>query len=263
MIISKKNNVRAIIIDDEVLARKNLSILLKDFCNGIDILGEAGNVQEGLTLIASTNPELIFLDIRMPSGNEGFDLLEKISGTTLYPFRVVFITAFKEYALKAFRANAVDYILKPIEISELQQCITKIKEDILTQKSAELYTQQVNNFTTAIQRNDIQRITVSHSKGIKIIETKEIIRLEAQNNYTSIVFNHGKSLLDTRTLKTYHNFLPTNRFQRIHNSHIINIKHLMEYKNESGPCAIMSNRDSVPISRSHLTDFINLVKNIH
>src|SRR5690554_7632415 len=104
--------LRAIIVDDEDLARKNLAIMLENYCPEIDVIGEAGDIDEAESIIKSAQPDVVFLDIRMPSGSEGFDLLERLENRN---FLVVFVTAFKDYAIRAFQTNAVHYILKPID----------------------------------------------------------------------------------------------------------------------------------------------------
>jgi two-component system, LytTR family, response regulator len=112
---TNKNAIRTIVVDDELLARKNLILFLQEFCEGIDIIGDADSLQTAYDLIIKEQPDLVFLDIRMPSGAEGFDLLQKFENPN---FKVVFVTAFKDYAIQAFKANAIDYILKPVEIEE-------------------------------------------------------------------------------------------------------------------------------------------------
>jgi len=115
--------LKALIVDDEDLARKNLSMLLEEYCPTIEVIGDAGNVKDAKTLIESSKPDVVFLDIRMPSGSEGFDLLEQIENRD---FLVIFVTAFKDYALRAFQANAIHYVLKTIDIEDLIDPVERI-----------------------------------------------------------------------------------------------------------------------------------------
>ena len=117
--------IRTIIVDDELLARENLKLLLSDFCENVEVVGEADSVDAAIDAITELKPTLVFLDIRMPSGIEGFELLEKIDTKD---FVVIFVTAFKDYAIKAFNANAIHYILKPIDVEDLQNALKKVKQ---------------------------------------------------------------------------------------------------------------------------------------
>src|SRR5688500_17234881 len=117
--------LRAIVVDDEELARKNLTMLIEEYCEDIEVIDDAGNIIDARAKIESLQPDVVFLDIRMPSGSEGFDLLESIENRNFF---VVFVTAFKDYALRAFNANAIHYVLKPVDIEDLQQAVQKVKE---------------------------------------------------------------------------------------------------------------------------------------
>lgn len=255
--------MKAIIIDDEDLARKNLHMLLTDYCPEIEVLGFASGKEEAKEAIQKYKPEVIFLDIRMPSGTEGFELLDEIENKDFF---VVFVTAFKDYAVKAFNANAVYYILKPIDIDDLKQAVEKLisAKDIFTQdpQNYVTYYNSLKNLAQNLVENKVDdKIVISHSRGLKIIDSKTIVHLEASGNCTTIYFEDGTRYLDTRTLKIYENILNTDMFFRVHKSHIINMNRLVEYINEDGHFAILQDRLKIPVARNRVSEFVKVVKN--
>lgn len=254
--------LRAIVVDDEEFARKNLVMLLEEFCPEIEVIGEAERKDQAKAIIEASQPDVVFLDIRMPSNAEGFELLEEIEEKN---FQVVFVTAFKDYAIKAFNASAFYYLLKPIDIEELQLAVKKLVE------SKEIYTENPSNYSTyfdslknlsynLLRNKPNNRIAISHTKGLKIVEDDTILHLEASGNCTTIYFKDGTRYLDTRTLKTYEEMLDESKFARIHKSHIINLNELSEYLNEEGHFAILKNGLKLPIARNRVTDFIKMLK---
>ncbi len=251
--------IRAVVVDDEFYARENLKLLIIDHCPEIEVVGEAHNLDSALNVINSTQPDLIFLDIRMPSGAEGFELLDLLPNKT---FKVIFITAFKDYAIKAFKTNAIDYLLKPVDIDELKKAISKIEPNVTNTKlELESYIARLQKLTESLGVKK-EKIAISHQKGIKIIYQKDIIRLKAEGNCTMIYFIDGKHFLDTRTLKIYEHILDKEIFYRIHKSHIINFNFITDYMNENGSIVKLKNGDEVPISRSKIYDFTKLLKSI-
>jgi two-component system LytT family response regulator len=256
--------LRTLIVDDEELARENLRMLLEEFCPEIEVIGTAGNVKQAREKIEELSPQVVFLDIRMPSGAEGFQLLKEIPNKQ---FMVVFATAFKDYAIKAFNANAVHYILKPIDIDDLQAAVQKLVE------AQEKMTANPENFTdyletiqhlsdTMLQQKQNQRITINHAKGFKVIEDDDIVHLIADSNCTELHFNDSTKYLDTRTLKVYEDMLNESKFFRVHKSHIVNLHYVREYLSEDGHVAVLKNGARVPIARNRLSTFITAVHNL-
>lgn len=256
--------LKAIIVDDEELARKNLQMLVNEFCPDVEIIGDAGDTITAKEKIEKLNPDVVFLDIRMPRASEGFDLLESIEKRDFF---VVFVTAFKDYALKAFNANAIHYVLKPIDIDDLTAAVAKIIE---TKKQ---FGSEVGNYTTyfsAIKNlSDTidnkgygNKIAISHTKGIKLIETKDIKYLEASGNCTMIYFNDGKRYLDTRTLKIYESILNPAHFYRIHKSYMLNLDNLKEYINEDGHFAVLKDSKLLPVARNRVAAFVKTLKGL-
>lgn len=254
--------LRAIVVDDEEFARKNLSMLLEEYCPDVEIIGEASRKSQAKAIIESSKPDVVFLDIRMPSGAEGFELLDEIEEKD---FLVVFVTAFKDYAVKAFNANAIYYLLKPIDIEELQTAVEKLqlaKQNISANPEylPNYYNALRNLSDTLVKGKPNNRIAISHTKGLKIVEDETIIHLEASGNCTTIYFKDGSRYLDTRTLKTYESILNPLKFFRVHKSHIINLDVLTDYVNEDGHFAVLKGGASIPVARNRVTDFVKMLK---
>lgn len=254
--------LRALVVDDEEFARKNLSMLLEEYCPDVEVIGEASRKEQAKAIIESSNPDVVFLDIRMPSGAEGFELLEEIENKD---FLVVFVTAFKDYAIRAFNASAVYYLLKPIDIEELQLAVQRVKEtkDVFseTPENYNTYFDSLKELSHNLLHNKQgNRIAISHTKGLKLIEDDSISHLEASGNCTTIYFKDGSRYLDTRTLKIYENLLNPVKFSRVHKSHIINLTIMKEYVNEDGHFAVLEGGIRVPIARNRVTDFVKMLK---
>lgn len=256
--------LRALIIDDEDLARKNLAMMLADNCPEVEVVGMSGDIINAKTKIETEQPDVIFLDIRMPRGAEGFELLESIEKRDFF---VIFVTAFKDYALKAFNANAIHYVLKPIDIDELTDAVNKVKEakEVFEKLPANYttYFDSLKNLSTDLENKGFgKKIAISHTKGIKLIETKDIVYLEAAGNCTMLHFTDGKRYLDTRTLKVYESILNPDEFYRIHKSHIIHLDALKEYLNEDGHMAILKNGKVLPVARNRVSTFVKTLKKL-
>lgn len=254
--------LKALIIDDEELARKNLNMLLGDYCPEIEVIGDAGDIKTAKVKIETLNPDVIFLDIRMPRAAEGFELLESLEKRDFF---VIFVTAFKDYALKAFNANAIHYILKPIDIDDLKNAVNKVIES-KQQFTAEpenfnTYFDAIKNLSTDIDNKGYgNKIAISHTKGIKLVETQDILYLEASGNCTMIYFSDGKRYLDTRTLKIYESILNPKEFYRIHKSYMISIAELKEYINEDGHFAVLKSGKLLPVARNRVSTFVKTLK---
>jgi two-component system LytT family response regulator len=254
--------LRALVVDDEEFARKNLTMLLEEYCPDVEVIGEASRKEQAKAIIESSNPDVVFLDIRMPSGAEGFELLEEIENKD---FLVVFVTAFKDYAIRAFNASAVYYLLKPIDIEELKTAVSRVNE------TRQLYSEQPESYNTyfdslkelshnLLNNKPSNRIAISHTKGLKLVNDDTITHLEASGNCTTIYFSDGSRYLDTRTLKVYENLLNPEKFSRVHKSHIINLNLMKEYVNEDGHFAVLEGGIKIPIARNRVTDFVKMLK---
>jgi two-component system LytT family response regulator len=255
--------LRTLIVDDEAPARENLKLLLLDHCPEIDVVGVADSVKTAQKLIRELSPQVLFLDICMPSGTEGFDLLDSLPEKN---FQVVFVTAFKDYALRAFHANAIHYILKPIDIDDLK---TAVKKVVVNQESFRdnhesltSYIKSLENLTKSMNTAlPSQRITINHAKGFKIVDPSDIMYLEGEGNYTKIYFSDGSLYIDTRSLGVYEDILDPKKFFRVHKSHIVNVLCVKEFLNDEGSFVIMKNGTRLVISRLRLAGFLELFRN--
>lgn len=254
--------LRALIVDDEELARKNLAIMLKNHCPEINVIGEAVDIDEAEIAINELKPDVVFLDIRMPSGAEGFELLERMKNRD---FLVVFVTAFKDYAIRAFQANAVHYLLKPIDEDDLKVAVDKITatKEIFSQNPENYndYFKALQNLADRLIHNKTSnKIAISHTKGVKIIEDDDITYIEASGNCSEIYFKDGTRYLDTRTLKIYEEILNPNKFYRIHKSYIINLDMIKEYISEDGYIIELKNKVQLPVARNRVSEFLKTIK---
>ena len=240
--------MKAIIIDDEKPSRDNIKYIMSEYFTDIVITGEADNVQSGIELIGSAAPDLVFLDMEMGVFT-GFDVLKAFDKPS---FEVIFITAYSEYAVNAFRTHAVDYILKPINIDDLREAINKAKANINIRK---LQNPNITNFQPL--ENTLK---VSTTDGIEIIPFEQILYLQSINYYTNVVLVVGREIITSRHLKDYEENLKNSGFFRIHNSFIINTLHLKSFVSKEGFFVELTNGKSIKISRRRKEEFLEYIK---
>ncbi|UTW63188.1 response regulator transcription factor [bacterium SCSIO 12741] len=233
--------MRTVIVDDEQEAREALHQMLQLFCPEIKIVGMASNLPESLDLISTQKPELVFLDIDL-GGHSGFDLLQKLK---VRNFQTVFVTAFDQYAIQAIRINALDYIMKPINPDDLIQAVKKAG-DLKTAPSDQAY----ESLLESRRKGEFDKIGVSTSQGISFIELNKIIRLESEDNYTHIHLDGENPLLISKTIKSFEEILPKDRFIRCHQSHIVHLSFVRGYKRIDGGTLEVVGNPNVPVSRS-------------
>lgn len=212
--------INSIIVDDEKNSREVLQTLLAKFCPEVKIVGEASSVAEAYQVISKTNPDLVFLDIEMPMGN-GFSLLQKFN---TIPFSVIFITSYDHYAIHAIKFSAIDYLLKPVETSELKCAVSKAMS-----KKKEVHP-YIINLLNNVEENTVDKKIPFHVNGsVKFINTSSITHIEADSNYTTVFCKEGKYTC-SKTLKDFLDFLAQNRdFIQINKGTVVNLKHLKEY----------------------------------
>jgi len=242
--------MNALIIDDEYHARENLKMLLEEYCPYIKVLGEARDLKSGLLAITEHKPDVVFLDIRMPSGSEGFEMLEQCAESD---FLVVFVTAFKDYAIDAFKVNAVDYILKPIDVEELEAAGERLMKRHELHKGNPETSKGYQASLRALSQDMLGRnlrLALHHQSGIKLVKPEEILYLSAEGNCSQLHFMDGGQYMDTRTLKSFEDRLDPAMFMRVHRSFIINMMELREFSREEGNHALMSSGIKVPVSRN-------------
>ena len=244
---TKERMITAVIIDDDSNIISGMRGLLTLFAPQIDIIGEADAVLSGIAIIENLKPQVIFLDIQLIDGT-GFDILEKL--TAKYgklESHIVFITAHEEFAIKAFRFSALDYLLKPVDPGELKKVIEKINQTI--EKNNEFSNIELLLENVKKEKNNFKRIALSNSDGIHQFDIADIIRCESDDNYTNFFMKNGRVILISKTLKEYEELLKDSGFLRVHQSHLINLKYLKSYIKKEGGNIIMQDNTNIPISQ--------------
>ncbi|KRB57601.1 MULTISPECIES: LytTR family DNA-binding domain-containing protein [unclassified Flavobacterium] len=240
--------ITAVLIEDDKHLRTGLKALLERYTNDILIIGEAESVKTGIAVIEKLRPQVIFLDIHLTDGT-GFDILERLNKVNgKLNAHVVFITAHEQYAVKAFKFSALDFILKPVDPEELQDTMAKIKEAVGKNNSFENIDLLLENIRKKV--DNFKRIALSTSDGIHLFEVSDIIRCEAKINYTQFFIKNHKPILISKTLKEYEELLSEHGFERIHQSHLINLSYLKSYIKTDGGYVIMADNSNIPIAQS-------------
>lgn len=247
---------RIVIIDDEESAINNVKQIIHLSKIPVEIVGTAGSVITGQKIIEDTKPDLLFLDIELEDGT-GFDLLEKLR---FRDFKLIFVTASEEYALKAFRYSALDYIVKPINPDDLINTINNISFSTRIE-SLEL---QVNVLMQSLNRTnkEPQALVLKTTETVHIVQVDEIIRCEADRNYTTFYLTSGEKILVSNTLKDYEKLLSEDKFVRVHNSHLVNISKIRKYEKYISGCLIMTDNSSVPVSVRKKESLMQLLNNL-
>lgn len=242
----------AIIVDDEQSGRENLAGLLRTHLPGILVLAEARSVADAINLIEKHAPLLVFLDIEMPGGN-GFRLLEHFRD---FPFEVIFVTAYDNYAIRAIRFSAADYILKPINVNELISAVEKVELRIRQKSENERIRQLYYN----VNHPQNPKIGLPSNDGIEFAEVKNIIRCQGESNYTKLFFVHRKPLLVARTLVDFEELLAEHGFLRVHKTHLVNLSKVKAMLRKDGCQLLMSDGEIVCVSRRRKEEVVRRVK---
>ena len=240
--MTETHPISAVIIDDELNNCEHLQKLLEKYCPKVTVTGMAHDAVSGIQLIEQVQPQLIFLDIKMPGGS-GFDLLEAIPNRH---FEVIFVTAFDHYAIKAIRFCAFDYLLKPVNVLELQQAVARVVEKNNAQKNqlAEQWSMLESN-----QKSGEKRIALPTSERVVFVKTAEISRCKGENNYTFVHLSNGEKVLVSRTLKEFEELLEEEGFIRVHQSHLVNKAKVQSYEKGDGGYLLMQDGAQISISR--------------
>jgi len=249
--------VKALLVDDEKNNLENLKFLLENDCKGITVAGMAENGTKAREWLQHNKADVVFLDISMP-GETGFEMLEKIPEQS---FRVIFVTAHNEFAMQAIKASAVDYLLKPVNIAELQQAVNKLhaglNNDLFLKQNQELIKHLVKNFSPG---QTPVKIALPQLGSTSFLDVNEIVSLQADSNYTIIHKQDMQKIVVTKTLKDFEDILDENQFVRIHKSHIVNLKYITEYSTADGGIVKMNDGNVWSISRRQLDLFIQRMK---
>ncbi|RZL42029.1 MAG: response regulator transcription factor [Pedobacter sp.] len=249
--------LNAIIVDDEEFARSSLYFLLQQNCVEIQVVGIAKSVNEARILLTQHQVDLIFLDIAMP-GENGFELIPQVQQTNA---NVIFTTAYDQYALRAIKANALDYLLKPIDIDELTEAVAKAVKFNNLNKTENNRTESLKNLAEDL--NDVQaikKITLPSSQGFRVIDIDDIVHIEADSNYSVFNLVNLEKIVVSKVLKDYEEILPENRFVRVHKSSIVNLKFVKEYNSKNGLQVLLNNGEVIIVSRRRASDFFDKIK---
>lgn len=235
--------IKAIIIDDEKTSRITLTAMLNKHCKDVEVVAEADGCNSGIEAIKEYKPDVIFLDIQMPDGS-GFKLLEDIGEIN---FEVIFSTAYDQFAIKAIKYSALDYLLKPINPEDLTASVVKLQQKL--QKGKDYTGLKFLVDKVKSPEKDLKKIVLGNSDGIYVVDIDSIIRCESVDCYTKFFLADGRVIMVSKTLKEHDELLSDYSFLRTHKSHLINTKYVISYQRADGGRILMSDGTEVPCSR--------------
>ena len=249
--------MKVIIIDDEKRARRILYTIIEEECPEIETVFEAENLVDGVAIIKSEKPDIVFLDIEMPN-HSGLQILEFFKNEDI-DFQIIFTTAYGHYAIEAFKLSAVDYLLKPIDVNELKSAIAKaslnLEENFIKEK--------LLNLERNFQQLALNKIALEVPKGIRFVSHEDILIFEADGAYTKVYLQNGKTELICKTLKHFSEQLKNKPlFYKPHRSFVINLKYMAEITKKDGLQVIMSNNKSIPIARERKDEFMEIINRV-
>ncbi|MDX2249779.1 MAG: LytTR family DNA-binding domain-containing protein [Bacteroidia bacterium] len=245
--------IKALIVEDEKNSQELLKELVTDYCDGVEVVAIAGNVAEALQALKTYQPGLVFLDIELPDG-DGFQVLEKAEEIN---FDVIFTTAYDQYAMRAFKFAATDYLLKPVDIEELQQAAERVVEKHKSGNNGN-QSEQIDALIRNIRNigQNFKRIVLPTTNGFTVVNPDEIIRCESDRNYTFIFLKDGRRILVSRTIKEYDEMLAEYNFFRIHQSHLINLNYLKNYTRGRGGYVELTDGTNIDVSARRKSEFL-------
>jgi len=246
-----EKKIRTVLIEDERKSMMTLETLLERYCPEVEIVGTGKNVEEGVNVLTEKHPDLAFLDIAMPDG-DAFDLLGRLGKID---FAIIFITAYNEYALKAFEFSALHYLLKPVNYMDLQHAVQrfqKIRSGNTIQSQLEVVKHNMHNH--------FDKITLPGNDGLEIIALRDIIRIEASSNYSLVYLTNKDTLIVSKTMNQFEDILKESNFIRIHNTHMVNLEHVKKYQRGQGGLVILDDGTQLAVSRSRKNDFLESLK---
>lgn len=243
--------LEAVLVDDEIKAIQSISWELTNFSDEINVVASFTDPFEALEYLESHTPDCLFLDIEMPT-MDGFQFIQKLQNKN---FPVVITTAYNQYAIKALKNEAIDYLLKPIDTDDLKETIIKIKKYNARNYTAERLEEILLNFNNATSH---KKITFNTDGKLLFLESAEIIYAESDGNYTTVHLEGGKKFVLTKKLKEVNEILPSDSFFRIHNSYIINLNKIKEFLKTDGYVVLSSNH-KIPVSRQKKSDFLDML----
>lgn len=244
------NKITALIVDDEKMGRDALKILLRNYLPEVELLGMADSVAAASKLINELNPELVFLDVEMPQ-EDGFALFKYHPNPT---FQVIFVTAFDRYAIRALRLSALDYLLKPVDLEELEAAVAKAIDQRGVPTNGLLLGQAVD----LARQVELEKIAVVNNQGFDLVPLAEIVRLEADSNYTTLYLREARKQVVSRPLGYFEELLPSNSFYRVHASHVVHLKYVNRYVKGRGGYLELADGGVVPVAARKKNEFLRL-----
>jgi len=246
--------LKALVIDDENRTRDLICKMINSFGLNIEAASGGENVKSGIASIEEHQPDLVFLDIQMPDGT-GFDVLKGVSEKN---FEVIFITAHEEFAIKAIKFSALDYILKPVDADELKSAVERALETIGQKKEEQQFEALQNN----IQPNQKRKLVLKTQESVHVVDLDSIIRCEADRNYTLFYLVDGKKILVSKTLKDYETLLSGHNFLRVQQSHLVNLDYVSRYDKGNGGSVVMRDNSEVPLSPAKREIFFKVLDSL-
>lgn len=246
--------IKVVVIDDvESIRKKNID-LINVHCPNLTVVGESGTVSESVQLIKTVEPDIVFLDIELPDGS-GFDILKEFQPIN---FQVVFVTGHNDYAIRAFKFSALDYLLKPLNSEELIEAVKRSKNAVVDKSLSEKLDLLLSN----LKQPERQRMILKTADKIFSVNIQDIVNCVSDKNYTTFYFNDGRKIVVSTTLKEYENMLKPFNFFRTHQSHLINMNHLDYYmKADGGNTIVMKNNEKIPLSVRKKEAFLTILGN--
>lgn len=248
--------IKAVIIEDEINGLNNLKNLLAEHCEDVELMGTAGSVAEGLELFDNLpiRPDVAFMDISLPDGLV-FQLLNQLRPID---FEIVFVTAYQEYAIKACEYSSIGYIVKPIDPDLLTEAVARIKprKDTQTDKRLDVFNNYYNN------PNAFTKMSISALDGIYFVNIKDIVRFEAEDNYTHIFLENGERITASKTIKSYEDLLEPFNFYRVHKRHVINLNYMRKFVKGDGGYLIMDDEIKIEVSRRRRPAFMEKMRRL-
>ncbi len=234
--------IKAIIVDDEKNSREVIAEILNDCFDEIKIVAQAENVKESIKEIEKHTPNLLFLDIDLPDGT-GFDILKNVEYRDM---KVIFISAHQDYAIQAIKFSAFDFILKPFNSGELIKTVRRVLDEQTAENNALRFDAILSNFGNSLP--ELKKIVLKTSDRIYLVNVKDIIRCEAENNYTNFFLANGNKIMVSKTIKIYDTLLSEHEFLRVHQSHLVNLNYIQHFDKPEGGMLVLSDNSTVPVS---------------
>ena len=245
--------ITAAILDDEVDGREAVQLAIEKYCPEVNITGIYSTPAAGIAGIRELRPDLVFLDVQMPQMS-GFDVLQELSPIS---FEVIFVSAYDQYAIKAIKFSALDYLLKPVDVDDLLQAIKKVKERLTQKGSSYQYQSVLNNIQS--KSGKIEKLAIPSSNGIDFFNSGDIIYCRADGSYTTLILKDKQSCLVSKNLKDFEQLLGESGFCRVHHSYLINLAHVQKYIKGEGGYVLLTEGHHVDISRRKKDEFLGLL----